>query len=169
MTTPPSQTAEPDTLCPPPRTATGRPESRAKFTAAITSALPEHRTITAGQRSIMPFQTLRAVSYSVSRSEITRPRILVLRSSIAAASSVVMVGTPSIHDRETVVGERRHRGQTPRRNAGRAPLRADGSPITIEHLPGETAALVPARAFRPGEHGLAASVGRNDRMFPISG
>ncbi len=61
-TTPPSQTALPVTLWLPPRIATGSPCSRAKPTAAITSATPAQRAISAGLRSIIPFQTLRASS-----------------------------------------------------------------------------------------------------------
>ena len=53
MTTPPSLTAVPATLCPPPRTETGSPCSRANATAAITSALPVQRTTSAGRRSMI--------------------------------------------------------------------------------------------------------------------
>ena len=60
--TPPSQTALPAMLWPPPRTESSAPVSRAKSTAALTSAAPAHRTMTAGRRSIIAFQTLRAAS-----------------------------------------------------------------------------------------------------------
>jgi hypothetical protein len=46
----------------PPRTATGRPLLLANRTAAITSATPRQRAISAGKRSIDPFQTLRCSS-----------------------------------------------------------------------------------------------------------
>ena len=59
---PPSPTALPATLCPPPRTATASPCARAKFTASITSAAPAQRAITSGRRSIIPFQMRRAPS-----------------------------------------------------------------------------------------------------------
>ena len=51
----------PATACPPPRTAVSRSCSRAKRTAAITSATPRHRAMSAGRRSMWPFQTLRVV------------------------------------------------------------------------------------------------------------
>src|SRR5262249_58960398 len=51
---PPSQTALPETLWPPPRTDTNRPLFRAKFTAAITSAAPAQRAIMAGRRPVTP-------------------------------------------------------------------------------------------------------------------
>ena len=63
MTTPPSHVEKPATLWPPPRTASGRSLLRAKPTAAITSATPAQRTITAGRRpSNIPFQTRHASS-----------------------------------------------------------------------------------------------------------
>ena len=64
--TPPSATACPATLCPPPRTETGWPCSAANVTAATTSALVRQRTITPGRRSIIAFQTARASSYPAS-------------------------------------------------------------------------------------------------------
>jgi hypothetical protein len=60
ITTPPSHTALPATLCPPPFTATGAPCSRARLMARMTSWIPTQRAISAGRRSIMPFQMLRA-------------------------------------------------------------------------------------------------------------
>jgi hypothetical protein len=62
ITIPPSQTPWPTTLCPPPRTATTRPVSRAKRTAAETSAVVEQRAISAGWRSIIALKTARDVS-----------------------------------------------------------------------------------------------------------
>ena len=62
ITTPPSQTEWPGKLCPPPRTASGSSVCCAKRIAAITSSVPEQRAISAGWRSIDPFQTLRCSS-----------------------------------------------------------------------------------------------------------
>ncbi len=62
ITIPSSLTALPATLCPPPRIESTIPDSRAKLTASITSAVPIARTINAGLRSISPFQTARASS-----------------------------------------------------------------------------------------------------------
>ena len=59
MTIPPSHTDKPGKLCPPPRTATGTPLFLAKPIAARTSATPVQRAISAGRRSIEPFQTFR--------------------------------------------------------------------------------------------------------------
>ena len=59
---PPSQTALPAMLWPPPRTATSSFSSRARLTALMTSAAPRQRTTRAGRRSIMPFQIVRAAS-----------------------------------------------------------------------------------------------------------
>ncbi len=54
ITSPPSTTALPAALCPPPRTATCSPCSRAKFTQAITSATPraarDHRRMLVAHR-----------------------------------------------------------------------------------------------------------------------
>jgi hypothetical protein len=52
--TPPSQTARPATLWPPPRMESGRFSARAKAMARMTSAAPAQRTIAAGLRSIQP-------------------------------------------------------------------------------------------------------------------
>ena len=62
ITIPPSQTERPGKLWPPPRTATRRPVARANRTAAMTSATPAQRAISAGRRSIDPFQTRRCSS-----------------------------------------------------------------------------------------------------------
>ena len=51
MTIPSSHTAVPATLWPPPRTAISRSQSRAKRTAAATSAVPLQRAISRGRRS----------------------------------------------------------------------------------------------------------------------
>ncbi len=55
-------TAWPATACPPPRTETSRSCSRAKRTASATSSAPAQRAISAGRRSMAPFQTRRASS-----------------------------------------------------------------------------------------------------------
>ena len=60
--TPPSQTAFPATLCPPPRTDSTRSRSRASATPRTTSAVLRQRTIAAGRRSIMALNTERAAS-----------------------------------------------------------------------------------------------------------
>src|SRR5881396_3824200 len=62
-TRPPSQIAVPETPCPPPRTDSGTPWSRAKVTARTTSCVPRQRTIIKGFRSIISFQIRRASSY----------------------------------------------------------------------------------------------------------
>ena len=49
-------------LCPPPLIDIATPCSRANVTPAMTSAVPRHRTISAGRRSIIAFQTVRASS-----------------------------------------------------------------------------------------------------------
>ena len=71
---PPSQSAAPATLCPPPRTDSGRPFSRAKFTQATTSELPLTRAIRAGRLAIIAFQIVRASSYSGSAGCSNAPR-----------------------------------------------------------------------------------------------
>ena len=61
MTIPSSQVEKPATLWPPPRTAMVRSLLRAKPTAAITSAAPVQRTISAGRwPSCAPFQIRQA-------------------------------------------------------------------------------------------------------------
>ena len=51
-----------------------QPVVRAKRTAAMTSARPEHRAISPGRLSMLAFQILRADSYSASPSRMTAPR-----------------------------------------------------------------------------------------------
>ena len=62
MRIPSSQVDNPGKLWPPPRTAIVSPSARAARTAARTSALLVHRAISAGRRSIEPFQTRRCCS-----------------------------------------------------------------------------------------------------------
>ena len=76
MTIPSSHTAVPATLWPPPRTAISRLRSRAKRTAAATSAAPVHRAINRGRRSAVPFHKARASSYSAWSTVISSPRNL---------------------------------------------------------------------------------------------
>jgi len=59
---PPSQADMPATECPPPRTASGTPASRAAATAAATSAVEVAWTIAAGRRSIIALNRVRASS-----------------------------------------------------------------------------------------------------------
>jgi hypothetical protein len=56
MSMPSSIEDRPATEWPPPRTATSRPLSRAKFTASTTSAVPEQRTIKPGRSACIAFQ-----------------------------------------------------------------------------------------------------------------
>jgi hypothetical protein len=62
MTMPPSHTAVPAMLWPPPRIDTRSSCSRAMARARAVSADPAHRATSAGRRSIDPFQTARASS-----------------------------------------------------------------------------------------------------------
>ena len=73
ITMPSSHTALPETLWPPPRTATGRPRSRANARALATSPGPPQRAISAGRRSTVPFQTRRARSYAAWSGPISSP------------------------------------------------------------------------------------------------
>ena len=59
---PPSVTALPATLCPPPRTESSRPASLAAFTASTTSAVFRQRAMSAGRLSIRPLWIMRAAS-----------------------------------------------------------------------------------------------------------
>jgi hypothetical protein len=62
ITTPPSTSALPDTLCPPPLIETGRPASVAKASARRESSSVAHLATRAGRRSIIRFQMLRLAS-----------------------------------------------------------------------------------------------------------
>ena len=62
MTRASSATDRPGNECPPLRTATGSPLDRPYRTAAITSDTSAHRTISAGRRSMEPFQIWRPTS-----------------------------------------------------------------------------------------------------------
>ncbi len=72
-TIPPSVVPWPAPLCPPLRTASSRPVSRANPMTRATSAALAARTMTAGWRSIPPVTTARAVSYSGSPGTMTVP------------------------------------------------------------------------------------------------
>ena len=61
-TMPPSETPKPGPLWPPLRTASSLPESRASDTTAATSRASTGRTTTAGCRSMLPGNTVRAAS-----------------------------------------------------------------------------------------------------------
>ncbi len=76
MSTPPLQTELPAMLWPPLRTASSRFSSRAVLTAWVTSAASRQRAASAGERSIMAFQIVRAASYPSSPGNTTGPRIL---------------------------------------------------------------------------------------------
>src|SRR5213593_3854148 len=91
ITTPPSLVPCPGALWPPPRTETRTPSDRAKLTVCWTSAAPRHRTIRAGRRSTLPFQTRRASSYLASPATTSSPRTLRRRLSMSASVRVVPV------------------------------------------------------------------------------
>ena len=74
MVSPPSTRAVPATLCPPPRTESGSPVSRANWTAATTSAVPVGRTTSAGVLSIIPFHGRVAAANPSSLGRSTGPR-----------------------------------------------------------------------------------------------
>src|SRR5690606_34655090 len=73
--TAPSATEWPAIWCPPLRIEIRSPFSRAKLTAAQTSAAPRARTTSPGLRSTIAFQTVRASSYPASPFRATVPRI----------------------------------------------------------------------------------------------
>ena len=62
ITMPSSHMALPAMLCPPPRTETSRPLSRAKLTASTTSSVEVQRAMMPGLRSIIAFQIWRTSS-----------------------------------------------------------------------------------------------------------
>ena len=84
---PPSQTACPVTLWPPPFTEISRSCSRAKRIAPTTSATPAHRAIRPGRLSIMRFQTVRASSYPSSPGRRRRPDKLFAKARTAGSGS----------------------------------------------------------------------------------
>jgi len=71
----PSATARPATLCPPARTVTGRPCSVAMRSVRVTSSASSHLTIPAGMRSIDAFQPRRATAYVASPGRRSSPRM----------------------------------------------------------------------------------------------
>ena len=73
ITSPPSRTQWPAGLCPPPRTATSSPCTRAKSKAVATSLGPKQRTIAAGRRSTRALNERRASSYPASVGAMTAP------------------------------------------------------------------------------------------------
>ena len=74
MVSPPSASAVPAMLWPPPRTESTSSLSRAKSTAATTSAVPLGWTTSAGVLSIMAFQSSVASSKPVSPAASSGPR-----------------------------------------------------------------------------------------------
>ena len=63
---PPSESARPAMLCPPPRIESSTPVSRASSTVRTTSSIPAGRTTTAGRFWIIPFQICTASLYTSS-------------------------------------------------------------------------------------------------------
>ncbi|COU75668.1 Uncharacterised protein [Mycobacterium tuberculosis] len=61
ITTPPSHSAVPATLCPPPRTAVTIPASTARRSTVRTSHASWHVAIKAGSRATCPFQMARTL------------------------------------------------------------------------------------------------------------
>ena len=110
---PPSHTAWPATPWPPPRTATRSAWSRAKFTAAITSATPWQRTISLGRLSIIPFQMPRVVSYSGAPGCNTSPRRVSRSASRAVSGGIPPVPTYSVIACPFVVTGARERADPP--------------------------------------------------------
>src|SRR6266550_429406 len=88
-TRPPSQIAVPETPCPPPRTDSGIPWSRAKVTAWTTSCVPRQRTIIRGFRSTISFQTRRASSYCSAPGRMSSPCKLDANFSITFSATII--------------------------------------------------------------------------------
>jgi hypothetical protein len=80
-------------LCPPPRTESDRPWSRANSTAATTSAVPAAVTTNAGVLAIMPFHRRVAASKPSSRGTSNGPRRRPRNASTVASGSVVVVAS----------------------------------------------------------------------------
>ena len=104
MIIPPSIVDRPAIECPPPRTATGRLCSRAKFTAWTTSAVPVQETVTAGCLLCIALNTGRTPA-------LTSPRTVSFSSSIAPLSVpagapvvVAMWGSPLLDGEPKTVG-----------------------------------------------------------------
>ena len=126
-TTPPSHTALPATLWPPLRTASGRPCSRAKRTAATTSPWCAHRAMRAGRRSTMPFQTRRADSYSRWPGPISTPAKAPSRAP-TAVSSITAHPDPG-HRLDRNRGVRGHQGaRAAARDQANSPASAGSAP-----------------------------------------
>ena len=89
---PPSQTALPAMLWPPPRTASRSFASRANLTVLTTSAALIQRATTAGRRSIIAFQIVRAASYPSSPGKARVPRILP-RKPLRISSGIILVAS----------------------------------------------------------------------------
>src|SRR3954451_19714263 len=85
------------------------PLSRAKLTAATTSAVLEHLATRAGWRSHMPFQTARASSYSPSPGWIRVPANPAASSSTAAGMTVIRDSFVGLRGTRATVPGRTHR------------------------------------------------------------
>ena len=112
MTMPPSQTesAGEAVAAAADRDDAGR-SARANLTAAITSATPAQRAISAGERSIEPFQTLRCSSYERSVGRTSWPRKDPSSSFRAASSSwisgaIVSMWSPNVEDLVSLAARR---------------------------------------------------------------
>ena len=148
-TIPPSLTPWPAAPCPPLRTASSIPVSRASPTTCATSAASAGRTTTAGRRSWSGEKSARAESYSGSSGPITCP-LTVVRSSAAEMEECEVLLTVSLLARgfatTTIVGLR-VRLRTPRDLIARTVFeqeRTIPSPASAEVHPGYTGR--PARA-----------------------
>ncbi len=98
---PPSQTAFPAMLWPPPRIESRSRCSRATLTARMTSAVPAARMTAAGRLSIIAFQIVRACSYPGSPGRQSAPRSWLRRES--RTSSVGAQVVPSLPSKVTLV------------------------------------------------------------------
>jgi hypothetical protein len=90
ISSPPSHTALPAMLWPPPRTATSSPCCLANFTHSTTSSVDRQRAISAGLRSIMAFQIARTLSNSGESAVRISPLIALASSFATEGSSVVL-------------------------------------------------------------------------------
>ena len=135
ITRPSSHRAWPATACPPPRTEGLSSCSRPKRTAAITSATPEQRAMSAGRRWMCPFQILRTSSYVGSSGWISCPWKLAAKPSMAALSIDVMRSPP--RPKKTAGAKGAGGPRPPRRSPGRPVDEAVGGhrEVVVEPLP----------------------------------
>src|SRR5215204_3440690 len=143
ITMPSSQSAWPAMACPPPRTAVSRSCSRAKRTAAITSATPRHRAMSAGRRSMWPFQILRVSSYVGSSGRTSSPRKPASSASSVAVSSAVIPASLGLGQESQVADLQVEHVRELRPRLGAALRQVGGREqtlvrlITLQHLPGD--------------------------------